>query len=109
MIVGLPGASVKESRERVIAALNFFDMDINDQKVVVNLSPAEQKKSGPLFDLPIAVVALKELNAIKADIPLDTAFIEALSLDGEVVRAGGDTASFSFSEIIRKKESLFSL
>lgn len=89
MIVGLPDASVKESRERVIAALSYFDMDVADQKVVVNLSPAEQKKNGPLFDLAIAVAALKELNAIKAEIPLDTAFIGALSLDGEVVKAEG--------------------
>ncbi|MCC3359629.1 YifB family Mg chelatase-like AAA ATPase [Bacillus sp. REN16] len=89
VIVGLPDASVKESRERVIAALSFFDMDVTDQKVVVNLSPAEQKKNGPLFDLAIAIAALKELNVIRAEIPIDTAFIGALSLDGEVVKAEG--------------------
>ncbi|WP_040207185.1 YifB family Mg chelatase-like AAA ATPase [Neobacillus jeddahensis] len=49
VIVGLPDASVKESRERVVAALGHFDVDVTDQKVVVNLSPSEQKKNGPLF------------------------------------------------------------
>jgi magnesium chelatase family protein len=89
VIVGLPDASVKESRERVIAALSYFDMDVTDQKVVVNLSPAEQKKNGPLYDLAIAIASLKELNAIKVEIPSETAFIGALSLDGEVVKAEG--------------------
>ena len=70
---------VKESRERVLAALGHFDVDVTDQKIVVNLSPSEQKKNGPLFDLAIAIAALKELNMIKGKIPMDTAFIGALS------------------------------
>lgn len=89
VIVGLPDASVKESRERVIAALSRFEADVTDQKVVVNLSPSEQKKNGPLFDLAIAIAALKELNLIKGEIPPDTAFLGALSLDGMVVKAEG--------------------
>lgn len=89
VIVGLPDASVKESRERVIAALSHFDLDITDQKVVVNLSPSEQKKNGPLFDLAIAIAVLKELNVIKLEVPMDTAFIGALSLDGVVVASEG--------------------
>jgi magnesium chelatase family protein len=60
-----------------------------NQKVVVNLLPAEQKKSGPLFDLAMAITALKELNVIKSEIPIDTAFMGALSLDGMVVKAEG--------------------
>lgn len=89
IIVGLPDASVKESRERVVAALSHFGVDVTDQKMVVNLSPAEQKKNGPLFDLAIAIAALKELNVIKEDIPKDTAFMGALSLDGTVEKAEG--------------------
>ncbi|WP_066248371.1 YifB family Mg chelatase-like AAA ATPase [Neobacillus drentensis] len=89
VIVGLPDASVKESRERVVAALGHFDVDVTDQKVVVNLSPSEHKKNGPLFDLAIAIAALKELNMIKGEIPIDAAFIGALSLDGMVVKAEG--------------------
>jgi magnesium chelatase family protein len=89
IIVGLPDTSVKESRERVVAALGHFAVDVTDQKIVVNLSPSEQKKNGPLFDLAIAIAALKELNMIRVEIPMDTGFIGALSLDGMVVKADG--------------------
>jgi magnesium chelatase family protein len=89
IIIGLPDASVKESKERVLAALSYFAVDVTDQNVVVNLLPAEQKKNGPLFDLAMAIAALKELNVIKREIPMDTAFMGALSLDGMVVKAEG--------------------
>ncbi|WML58631.1 YifB family Mg chelatase-like AAA ATPase [Neobacillus sp. PS2-9] len=89
VIVGLPDASVKESRERVIAALSHFAVDVTNQKVVVNLSPSEQKKNGPLFDLAMDIAALKEQKVIKTEIPLETAFIWELSLDGMVVTAEG--------------------
>ncbi|SEN89360.1 magnesium chelatase family protein [Mesobacillus persicus] len=89
IIVGLPDASVKESRERVIAALSHFGADVTDMKVVVNLSPSEQKKNGPLFDLAIGIAALKELGVIEGEIPRETAFIGALSLDGTVEKAEG--------------------
>ncbi|PGT89030.1 MULTISPECIES: magnesium chelatase domain-containing protein [Bacillaceae] len=53
IIVGLPDASVKESKERVAAALHSLGFSLVDMKVTINLSPAEQKKNGPLFDLAI--------------------------------------------------------
>ncbi|TYS17718.1 YifB family Mg chelatase-like AAA ATPase [Rossellomorea vietnamensis] len=89
VIVGLPDASVKESRERVLASLAHFDLDVTDRKVVVNLSPSDQKKNGALFDLAIAVAALKELGEVKCEIPADTAFVGGLSLDGSVVSGEG--------------------
>ncbi|KMY51909.1 magnesium chelatase domain-containing protein [Peribacillus loiseleuriae] len=49
IIVGLPDASVKESKERVLSAIRTLDCDRANQKIVVNLSPSEQKKNGPLF------------------------------------------------------------
>ncbi|WP_245712483.1 magnesium chelatase domain-containing protein [Anaerobacillus alkalilacustris] len=49
---------MKESRERVSAALHNMGHSIVDKKIVVNLSPAEQKKNGPLFDLAIALGVL---------------------------------------------------
>lgn len=58
VVVGLPDTSVKESKERVLTALSIFDSDVTDQKVVVNLSPPEQKKNGPLFDLAMAIAPL---------------------------------------------------
>ncbi|MDC3423464.1 YifB family Mg chelatase-like AAA ATPase [Aquibacillus sp. 3ASR75-11] len=89
VIVGLPDASVKESRERVLASIAHFDLDVTDKKVVVNLSPSDQKKNGSLFDLAIAIAALKELGGVKREIPLETAFIGALSLDGTVMSGEG--------------------
>ncbi len=50
LIVGLPDASVKESKERVSTALHSYGHQLVDQKTVVNLSPSEQKKNGPIFD-----------------------------------------------------------
>lgn len=88
-IVGLPDASVKESRERVLSSISHFEADVTDKKVVVNLSPSEQKKSGPIFDLAIAVAVLKELQMIKENISTDTAFIGALSLEGAIVKVEG--------------------
>jgi magnesium chelatase family protein len=93
VIVGLPDASVKESKERVLAAISHFGVDVTDRKIVVNLSPAEQKKNGPLFDLAMAIAALKELKVIKDDIPPKTAFIGALALDGTIERAEGMLAA----------------
>jgi magnesium chelatase family protein len=46
VIVGLPDAAVKESRERVLASITHFDLDVTDKKIVVNLSPSDQKKNG---------------------------------------------------------------
>lgn len=89
IIVGLPDASVKESKERVLSAIRTLDCDVTDQKIVVNLSPSEQKKNGPLFDLAIALAVLKETDHLKEDIPQDTAFIGALSLDGTIEKVEG--------------------
>lgn len=83
-IVGLPGAAVKESRERVLAVLKGFDCDFSDQKVIVYLSPAEERKIGPLFDVAIAVAMLRSNGHLKKSIPKDTAFLGSLSLDGSI-------------------------
>lgn len=83
-IVGLPDASVKESKERVSSALHYMGFPLVEKKIVVNLSPPEQKKNGPLFDMAIALGILKSGGFIKVSIPKDTAFIGALSLDGTI-------------------------
>ena len=89
VIVGLPDASVKESKERVLSAIHTLDCDVTNQKIVVNLSPSEQKKNGPLFDLAMAIGVLKETNHVKEKMPEDAAFIGALSLDGTVEKVEG--------------------
>jgi len=89
VIVGLPDASVKESKERVMAVLRLLKCDLTDRKVVVNLSPPEQRKNGAMFDLAMAVGILKEEGFIKMALPERIAFIGALSLDGSVRKADG--------------------
>lgn len=89
VIVGLPDASVKESKERVLSAVRTLDCDVTNQKIVVNLSPSEQKKNGPLFDLVMAIGVLMERNVVKEEVPRDTTLIGALSLDGSVVKVEG--------------------
>jgi magnesium chelatase family protein len=89
VIVGLPDASVKESKERVLSAIRTLGGDIINKKIVVNLSPSEQKKNGPLFDLAMAIGVLKEINHLKEEIPLEATFIGALSLDGTIEKVEG--------------------
>ncbi|MGZ4161236.1 MAG: magnesium chelatase domain-containing protein, partial [Neobacillus sp.] len=89
VIVGLPDTSVKESKERVLSAMHSLDCDMTEQKVVVNLSPSEQKKNSPFFDLAIALGILKERGECKEEIPHDSVFIGALSLDGTVEKVEG--------------------
>ncbi|MEH7013359.1 YifB family Mg chelatase-like AAA ATPase [Neobacillus niacini] len=88
-IVGLPDAAVKESKERILAALRSLGYSVNGQKIIINLSPSEQKKSGPMFDLPMAIGVLLSLNELLISIPENTGFIGALSLDGAIVPVEG--------------------
>ncbi|MEH7886354.1 magnesium chelatase domain-containing protein [Bacillus sp. JJ1609] len=98
VIVGLPDASVKESKERVTGALYTLGFPLVEKKVIINLSPAEQKKNGPLFDLAIALGILKSGGFIQERIPVDAGFIGALSLDGTVHPVEGMIAAFSGEE-----------
>ena len=66
VIVGLPDTSVKESKERVLSAVHTLGCDLSEQKIVVNLSPSEQKKNGPFFDLAMAPGILKEKGSVRA-------------------------------------------
>ncbi|MGM0777913.1 MAG: YifB family Mg chelatase-like AAA ATPase [Bacillota bacterium] len=84
VIVGLPDASVKESKERVAAALHSQGYSLSSQKIIIHLSPAELKKNGPLFDLAMAISILVSLKELKPIIPEHTGFIGSLSLDGRV-------------------------
>jgi magnesium chelatase family protein len=88
-IVGLPDAAVKESKERILAALRSLGYTVNGQKIIINLSPSEQKKSGPMFDLPMAIGVLVSLNELVISIPENNGFLGALSLDGAVVPVEG--------------------
>lgn len=89
VIVGLPDASVREAKQRINAAFHSLDYFLYKQKFIINLSPAEQKKNGPLYDLPMAVGILSSMQESAVTIPETTGFIGALSLDGAVQPAEG--------------------
>ncbi|MCS7184510.1 MAG: YifB family Mg chelatase-like AAA ATPase [bacterium] len=82
-IVGLPSATVKEARKRVEAAIKSSGFDMPLKKITVNLAPADIKKEGSHFDLPIALGVLTSINNTK-DVRLNTAFFGELGLDGSI-------------------------
>jgi len=87
-IVGLPGAAVKESRDRVRSAIRNCGMAFPLGKIIVNLSPADVRKDGALYDLPIFMGILTAAGMLEADLS-DSAFLGELSLSGEVRRVNG--------------------
>ncbi len=82
-IVGLPDAAVRESRERVRASIKNCGFDFPARRITVNMAPADKKKEGPLYDLPIFVAILAATEQLRADLR-DYAFIGELSLSGEI-------------------------
>jgi magnesium chelatase family protein len=88
-IVGLPDSAVKESRERVRAAIRNTDYTFPVKRITVNLAPADIRKSGPAFDLPIAVGILICTAVLKEDVAKDAFFAGELSLDGAVRPVNG--------------------
>ena len=89
VIVGLPGGAVRESADRVRSALQESGFAFPKKRVVVNLAPADLRKSGTAFDLPIAVGILAVSEQVSADRLADTVFIGELSLDGLLRRVPG--------------------
>lgn len=87
-IVGLPDAAVKESRERVRASIKNCGFNFPVSRITVNIAPADIKKEGSVYDLPILIAILKATNQIIGDVE-EYSFIGELSLDGEIRRANG--------------------
>ena len=87
-IVGLPDASVKESRDRVRSALRNCGFEIPDGKITINLAPAHIRKEGSVYDLPILMALLKYSGQLVADIS-SSVFIGELSLSGDVRSVNG--------------------
>lgn len=88
-IVGLPDISVKEAKERVRTAIKNSGYDMRSRKIVINLAPADVKKEGSFFDLPIAIGVLVCNGEINEAIIQDTVFIGELSLDGKLNKVDG--------------------
>lgn len=83
-IVGLPDAAVKESRERVKAAIKNSDFQFPQKRITINLAPADIRKEGSVFDLAIAAGILKASMFIINESMEEYAFLGELSLDGTV-------------------------
>ena len=83
-LVGLPEAVVRESKERVRAAIETAGYEFPQARITVNLSPADLPKEGGRFDLPIAVGILAAAKHIRADALLKREFYGELALDGEL-------------------------
>lgn len=88
-VVGLPDVSVRESKERVRTAIKNSKIELKSRKIIINLAPADTKKEGSLYDLPIAVGILIANEEIKNQNLEDTIFIGELSLDGSINKVNG--------------------
>lgn len=88
-IVGLPDASVRESRDRVRAAIRNSGFQFPRHKVIISLSPADLRKAGAAFDLPIAIGILAAAGHVRRQRFEDWLFIGELGLNGAVLPARG--------------------
>ncbi len=88
-IVGLPDSAVKESRERVTAAIKNSGFEFPLKKITVNLAPADIKKEGSAFDLPIAIGLLAAVEKIPKENLHKTIMLGELALDGNLRRIKG--------------------
>lgn len=98
-VVGLPDAAVNESRNRVKSAMKNSGYSFPTSHITINLSPADVRKEGPLYDLPILVAIMKAGHILNCETD-DCAFIGELSLDGYVRHING-----ALPMVIRAKKS----
>lgn len=83
-LVGLPDNAVKESEQRIRSAFEHSGYKMTARKCVVNMAPADLRKEGSGFDLPIAVGILAATNQVMAEMLPTSAFVGELSLDGQI-------------------------
>ena len=91
-IVGLPDIRVKESKKRIESAIRNSQIEFPSKKILINLAPANIRKEGSSFDLPISVGILMSIGVLcnlnYSEI-VNTVFIGELSLDGKINRTNG--------------------
>lgn len=110
-IVGLPDIAVRESRERVSAAIKNSMFHFPVKRFTVNLAPADMKKEGSGFDLPIAVGILAETSQLETEQLRDYLFLGELSLDGKLRPVPGilpialETRKRGFKGIVLPREN----
>jgi magnesium chelatase family protein len=88
VIVGLPDAAVRESQDRVLTALNNSGFKFPMGRTTINLAPADVKKEGPSFDLPIALGMLAASEQIESDQLDNFVIVGELALTGTVAPVG---------------------
>ncbi len=88
-IVGLPETSVKESKERVRAAIKNSGFEFPNDRITINLAPADVRKEGSSFDLPIAIAVLAAMGVIKEEDVRGYLIAGELSLDGRIKSVRG--------------------
>jgi magnesium chelatase family protein len=88
-IVGLPDISVRESKERVRAAIKNSGYELHGKRILINLAPAEIKKEGAVFDLAIAIGILSDIGIVRNRLINNYAFLGELSLDGTLNSISG--------------------
>src|ERR1700754_3100990 len=88
-MVGLPDASVRESRDRVRSAIRNSGFEFPPHRITVNLAPADVRKAGASFDLPIALGILAASGVVERRLIADMVVIGELSLDGTIQPARG--------------------
>ena len=88
-VVGLADQAIKESKSRVKSAIQNSAFKYPIHKIVINLAPADTKKEGSMYDLPIALAILTATEEIKGDKLKDFVVLGELSLDGEVRKLNG--------------------
>ena len=84
IIVGLPDMAINEARARIRSAVRNSGFTFPNKKVIINLAPADLKKEGTNFDLPITIGILVEEELLDAEKIKDYAFVGELSLDGSL-------------------------
>lgn len=89
VVVGLPDAAVQESKERVKTAIKNAGYLFPMKRIVINLTPADLRKEGPSFDLPISVGALAASEQVSADLLEEYLFLGEVSLDGSLRPVAG--------------------
>ena len=88
-LVGLPDKAVRESQQRVSAALTAMGLALPPKRIIVNLSPADLPKEGSHFDLPVALSLLAAMGVIDAEHLGDFVAVGELALDGRVIPSPG--------------------
>lgn len=97
-VVGLPDTAVQEARERVASAIKNSDFEFPRCKIIVNLAPADLRKVGPRYDLPIALGLLALTKEVPKDVFEETIVLGELALDGKLRPIHGILSSVEFAK-----------